>query len=50
MVKSIPIRNKHKDIVAYTKVDDDVYEEIKNKPIHLSKDGYPSVAPSIFSR
>ena len=30
-MKEIPLRNKHKEIVAYALVDDEDYEWLKNK-------------------
>ncbi len=38
-IVKIPLRNKYKEIIAYTIVDNDVYENITFTPC-LNKDGY----------
>ena len=42
-MKSIPIRNKHKEIIAYTKVDDDIYDDIKDLSVSLTAGGYARI-------
>lgn len=36
----LPLRNKKGEIVAYTLVDEDIYEQYKHCKFHLAKDGY----------
>jgi hypothetical protein len=40
LVFELPLRNRNKEIIAYTKVDEDDYEKFKDLRLSLTPDGY----------